>query len=51
MSKSALNIFNISIYNQLIHNFNSSLVSLEKYNSIYEKMQGYYTKDEIHYIV
>jgi len=51
MSKNALNIFNISIYNQLLHDYSLSLNGIIKYNKIYEKMNGYYTKDEIHYII
>ena len=51
MSKNTLNIFNISIYNQLLHDYSLSLNSLIKYNKIYEKMNGYYTKDEMKYIV
>lgn len=51
MSKNNLNIFNISIYNQLLHDYSLSLNGLIKYNKIYEKMPGYYTKTEIHYIV
>lgn len=51
MSKNTLNIFNVSIYNQLIHDYALSLNGLIKYNIIYEKMNGYYTSDEIHYIV
>lgn len=51
MSKNTLNIFNVSIYNQLIHDYALSLNSLIKYNTIFEKMNGYYTNDEIHYIV
>jgi len=51
MSKNTLNIFNVSIYNQLIHDYALSLNGLIKYNTIFEKMNGYYTNDEIHYIV
>ena len=51
MSKNTLNIFNVSIYNQLIHDYALSLNSLIKYNTIFEKMNGYYTNDEMHYIV
>ena len=51
MSKNALNIFNLSIYNQMLHDYSLSLNSLIKYNKIYEKMNGYYTKDEMKYIV
>ena len=51
MSKNALNIFNISIYNQLLHDYSLALNGLIKYNKIYEKMNGYYTKEEIHYII
>ena len=51
MSKNTLNIFNVSIYNRLIHDYALSLNGLIKYNTIYEKMNGYYTNDEIHYIV
>ena len=51
MSKHAINIFNISIYKSLINQYNSNLNALIKYNTIYEKMDGYYTKDEMHYIV
>jgi hypothetical protein len=51
MSKNTLNIFNVSIYNQLIHDYALSLNGLIKYNIIYEKMNVYYTSDEIHYIV
>ena len=51
MSKNTLNIFNVSIYNQLIHDYALALNSLIKYNTIFEKMNGYYTNDEIHYIV
>lgn len=50
MSKQALNIFNVGIYNQLVHDFELSLNGLIKYNKIYEKMDGYYTKEEISYI-
>ena len=51
MSKNTLNIFNVSIYNQLTHDYALALNSLIKYNTIFEKMNGYYTNDEIHYIV
>ena len=51
MSKNALNVFNVSIYHQLTNNYQSALNSLIKYNKIYEKMNGYYSNDEIHYIV
>ena len=51
MSKNTLNIFNVSIYNQLIHDYALSLNGLIKYNTIFEKMNGYYTNDEMHYIV
>jgi len=51
MSKSALNIFNLSIYQQLTHDYSLALNNLIKYNNIYEKMTNYYTKDEIKYIV
>ena len=51
MSKNTLNIFNLSIYNQLTHDYALALNSLIKYNKIYEKMNGYYSKDEIKYIV
>lgn len=51
MSKHAINIFNISIYKTLINQFSLNLNALIKYNTIYEKMDGYYTKEEMHYIV
>ena len=51
MSKHAINIFNISIYKTLINQFSLNLNAMIKYNSIYEKMDGYYTKEEIHYII
>ena len=51
MSKNTLNIFNVSIYNQLTHDYALALNSLIKYNTIFEKMNGYYTNDEMHYIV
>ena len=51
MSKNTLNIFNVSIYNQLTHDYALALNSLIKYNIIFEKMNGYYTNDEMHYIV
>ena len=51
MSKNTLNIFNLSIYNQLTHDYSTSLNGLIKYNRIYEKMDGYYSKDEMKYIV
>ena len=51
MSKHAINIFNISIYKQIINQYNLNLNALEKYNTIYEKLDGYYTKQEMHYIV
>lgn len=46
-----INIFNVSIYNQLLYNYQKSLNGLIKYNKIFERMEGYYTNDEIHYIV
>lgn len=51
MSKHAINIFNISIYKQIINQYNLNLNALEKYNTIYERMEGYYTNQEMHYIV
>lgn len=51
MSKHAINIFNISIYKTLINQFSLNLNAMIKYNSIYERMDGYYTKEEIHYII
>lgn len=51
MSKNTLNIFNLSIYKQLCYDFERSLNGLIKYNKIYEKMDGYYTNEEIHYII
>jgi hypothetical protein len=51
MSQNTLNIFNVSIYNQLTHDYALALNSLIKYNTIFEKMNGYYTNDEMHYIV
>ena len=51
MSKHSINIFNISIYKQILNQYNLNLNALGRYNSIYEKMDGYYTKDEMHYIV
>lgn len=50
MSKHAINIFNISIYKSLINQYNMNLNAFIKYNSIYERMEGYYTKDEMYYI-
>lgn len=51
MSKHAINIFNISIYKQILNQYSLNLNALEKYNTIYERMEGYYTNDEMQYIV
>ena len=51
MSKNTLNIFNLSIYRQLCYDFDKALNALIKYNKIFEKMDGYYTNEEFHYIV
>lgn len=50
MSKHAINIFNISIYKYLINQYNLNLNALIKYHGIYTRMDGYYSKEEMHYI-
>jgi len=49
MSK-IINIFNISIYQELIKRFNYDLRQFEKYYNINEKMYGYLEKKDYEYI-
>lgn len=51
MSKNSFNVFIISLYNQIINNFDSLLHQMKKYNMIYNKMDGYYTVDEMQFIM
>ena len=50
MSKKNLDIFKVSIYQGLLRNYKYNLRNLDKYLSIYQKMEGYYSKEEIKYI-
>ena len=51
MSKNSFNVFIISLYNQIVNNFDSLLHQMKKYNIIYNKMDGYYTRDEMRFII
>ena len=51
MGKQQIDIFNIDIYRQIINLFNSYLNKLKKYLSIDIHMLGYYTNDEMDYII
>ena len=51
MSKNTINIFNVYIYNQLCYDFNKYLNGLIKYNLIHNKLIGYFTNEEIQYII
>lgn len=50
MSKKNLDIFKISIYQSFLRNYKYNLRNLEKYLSIYENMDKYYSKEEFKYI-
>lgn len=50
MSKNIINTFNLSIYNELIKRYTFDLRQLEKTWNIYQKMIGYYEKNELDYI-
>ena len=51
MGKQQIDIFNVDIYRHIINLFNSYINKLKKYMSIDVHMLGYYTNDEIDYIV
>ena len=51
MGKQQIDIFNIDIYRQIINLFNSYLNKLKKYLSIDVHMLGYYTNEEMYYII